>query len=127
MEGFITSRPARVVCTALALVLVGGGLATHLSAEMGLWAAAGGAFLGVATALIGLGWFADDASSTVLGVVLLPLGLMLLMPITIYVAFFEKDYADLLLVASVALAFWSLRPARRVQRMVEAHRRLRVV
>jgi hypothetical protein len=126
MEGFITSRPARVACIAMALVLLGGGLATHCAADMGLWVASAGAFLGVGIGLIGMAWFADDVFATVLGVILLPLGLMLLMPITIYVAFLEKDYADLLLVGSAPLAFWGLRPVRRL-RALTAPRRLRVV
>jgi hypothetical protein len=126
MEGFVTSRPARVASVAMALVLMGGGMATHLSGDMALWVASSCAFLGVGAGLVGMGWFADDAFATVLGIVLLPLALMLFMPVTFYVAFFEREHADLLLFGSLAFGVWGLRPARRV-RAVAAQRRFRVV
>src|SRR5215471_3112924 len=46
MAEFTTSRPARVASVVVALVLLGGGLATHLSPDMALWVASSSDFLG---------------------------------------------------------------------------------
>jgi hypothetical protein len=126
MNSFMTSRPARVAAVALTFVLVGGGVATHLEGEKSVWVAALFVFVGVGVGLIGIGWFADDANSTVLALILLPLALLLITPFALYVAHFAHEYGDVLLVAASPLATWGLRPTRRV-RALPTGRRLRVV
>lgn len=126
MGEFTTSRPARVASVVVALVLIGGGLATHLPPDVGLWVASSSDFLGVGLALVGIGWLVEDASATVLGVVLLPLALMLLMPFTLYVAMGARQFGDLALALGLFFGTWGLRPARRV-RALAPERRLRAV
>ena len=126
MVEFSTSRPARVASVVVALVLLGGGLATHLQPDVALWVASSSDFLGVVLALVGIGWLVEDASATVLGVVLLPLALMLLMPFTLYVAMGARQFGDLSLALGLFFGMWGLRPARRL-RALAPERRLRAV
>jgi hypothetical protein len=122
MAGFTTSRPARVASVVVALVLLGGGLATHLPPDVALWVASSSDFLGVGLALVGIGWLVDDAAATVLGVVLLPLVLMLLMPLTLYIAMGAKQFGDPALALALFFGMWGLRPARRVRALAPEHR-----
>jgi hypothetical protein len=122
MQRFMASRAARVALVAVASILLGGGIATHLSSDVGLVVAFLFVFLGVGIGVIGIWWFADDVYAAALGVVLLPFALLLFMPFALYVAYFGHAYGDLLLVAAAPCLTWGFRPVRRTRVLAEEPR-----
>lgn len=113
MKAFIQSGPARVYAFVLGLVLFGGGLSTRVAPEASLRVLTLSLFLSITVALIGVGWCLDDEPEAAsFAIVVLPFKLLFIVPVTLFVARYERDAGSLLLIAGLPLLAFGLRPAR---------------